>query len=95
MNIQQIKNKVLPILIKHNIKRAGIFGSFAKSIAQDTSDIDILVELGSKISLLGFIGIKLELEDTLERNIDLVEYAAIKPLLRDKILSEEIPIYEA
>ena len=45
------------------IKRAGIFGSVAKGKATSKSDIDILVELGDKISLLEFVGIKHELED--------------------------------
>ena len=57
------------------------------------SDVDILVELGKDISLLEFVGIKDELEDSLGRSVDLVEYQAIKPRLRSRILSEEIRIY--
>ena len=57
------------------------------------SDVDILVELGKDISLLEFVGIKYELEDSLGRSVDLVEYQAIKPRLRSRILSEEIRIY--
>jgi predicted nucleotidyltransferase len=92
MNIDNIKTKIIPILKKHNIKKAGIFGSFSRMKERDTSDIDILVQIESKISLLDFIGIKLELEDILHRKVDLVEYKAIKPVLRDDILSEEIRI---
>lgn len=93
MNLEKIKEKIVPILIRHQIKPAGIFGSVAKGNQTPKSDMDILVELGSKLSLLEFVGIKCELEDMLERKVDLVEYEAVKPRLKDRIMSEEIRIY--
>lgn len=89
----EIHQTILPILQKHHITKAGIFGSFAKAEANEASDVDILVELGTEMSLLDFVGIKLELEDALHREVDLVEYQAIKPALREQILNEEIRIY--
>ena len=93
MRIEEIKEKVIPVLQKHEIIRAGLFGSAARGTSTEKSDIDILVELGNEISLLEFVGIKLELEDLLGQKVDLVEYAAIKPGLRERILGEEIKIY--
>lgn len=93
MNIEEIKGRITPVLRKHNIRRAGIFGSVATGENSSDSDVDILVELGESISLLDFISIKLELEDLLETPVDLVEYQAIKPRLKSRILSEEIQIY--
>jgi len=91
--LQTIKPKILPILHKHDIKRAGIFGSVATGNVTPNSDVDILVELGTPISLLDFVGIKLELEDALEKKVDLVEYEALKVGLKENILNEEIRIY--
>ncbi len=93
MKIEKIKELIVPLLIRHQVKRAGIFGSVAKGGAHSKSDIDILVELGNKISLLEFVGIKYELEDLLGRKVDLVEYQAVKPRLKKRIMSEEIRIY--
>jgi predicted nucleotidyltransferase len=93
MNIEEIKDAIVPTLIRHHVKRAGIFGSMAKGEATAESDIDILVELGGQISLLDFVGIKLELEDLLGKKVDLVEYQAVKPRLKNRIMSEEIRIY--
>jgi len=93
LKIEEIKEKVIPLLIRHQVRRAGIFGSVAKENDTLKSDIDILVKLDNKISLLDFVGMKLELEDLLGRTVDLVEYQAIKPRLREKILEEEIRIY--
>jgi predicted nucleotidyltransferase len=44
--------------------------------AHADSDLDLLVELGEKISLLQFVQIKYELEDALGFNVDPVEYQA-------------------
>ena len=93
MKIEELKEMIIPILIRHQVKRAGIFGSVAKGKSTSKSDIDILVELGKKISLLEFVGIKYELEDLLGTKVDLVEYQAVKPRLKNRIMSEEIRIY--
>jgi hypothetical protein len=93
MTINEIKRKVLPVLRKYDLKKAGIFGSIARGELREDSDVDILVEIGrDDISLLDFVGIKLELEDALGRKVDLVEYDTLKPLLRERILAEEVPI---
>jgi len=91
--IEKIKPKIIKILKKNKVKKAGIFGSYARGEQKKNSDIDILVEIGDKkISLLDFIELKLKLEDILKRKIDLVEYSAIKPLIKERILKEEIKI---
>ena len=59
---------------------------------KNDSDIDILVEIKKNISLLDFVGIKLELEEALKKKVDLVEYSTIKPILKEKILKEEVAI---
>ncbi len=93
MKIEEIKEKIIPVLRKHQIKRAGIFGSVASGETTKKSDVDLLVELSNKISLLEFVGIEYELEDLLGTKVDLVEYQAIKPKLQKHIIAEEIRIY--
>ncbi|PIQ95430.1 MAG: hypothetical protein COV67_14905 [Nitrospinae bacterium CG11_big_fil_rev_8_21_14_0_20_56_8] len=90
--IEDIKQKILPVLKIHHVKRAGLFGSVARGDSSQDSDVDILVEIEDNLSLLDVVGIKLELEETLGRRVDLVEYNAIKPLLRERILGEEVAI---
>lgn len=92
MTIEEIKDKILPILKKYGVKRAGIFGSVARGESTEESDIDILVEIEGRMSLLDFAGLKLELEEILGRKVDLGEYSAIKPLIREEILKEVVPI---
>jgi len=91
-NIEAIKRKITPILQQYGAKKAGLFGSCVRGEAKKTSDIDILVDLRKDASLLDFVGLKLELEEALGKKVDLVEYNAIKPLLKERILKEEIAI---
>ncbi len=93
--IRAIKRKIINVLKKYKVTKAGIFGSYARGDYKKNSDIDILVEINDKkMSLLGFVHIKHELEDSLKKKVDLVEYDTIKPLLKDRILKDEVIIYE-
>ena len=89
----KIKETVVPILKKHNVKRASLFGSIVSGNYTDKSDIDILVELDDGLSLLDFIDIKLEIEDATKRKVDLVEYANIKPSLKKYILKQQEDLF--
>lgn len=90
-DLEKIKKKVRPVLKKYRIKKAGVFGSTARGEAE-ANDVDLLVKIDQKISLLDFIGIQQELEDELDMKVDLVEYDSLKPALREDILKEEVPV---
>jgi predicted nucleotidyltransferase len=89
--LEEIKKKVRPILKKYGIQKAGVFGSAARGEVE-TNDVDLLVKIDQKISLLDFIGIQQELEDELDMKVDLVEYDSLKPALKEDILKEEVPV---
>lgn len=91
-NLNEIKEKALPILKKAGVTRSSLFGSFVRGEEKETSDIDILVDFPKGKSLFDFIGLQLELEDTLHKKVDLGEYSTIKPRLRDHILKEAVQI---
>ncbi len=80
------------MLKKHDVKKAGVFGSYARGTQSKGSDIDILVDINKNIGLLDYIGIKLDLERVLKKKVDLVEYSQIKPRIRERILSEQVKI---
>jgi hypothetical protein len=92
ITVLTIKKKIIGVLRKHGVVRASVFGSVARGDGTRTSDIDILVELKDDIDLLGFIGLKQELEAVLGRKVDLVEYDFIKPQLRERILRDQVVI---
>lgn len=91
MDMQTIIATAKPILQKHDIKKAALFGSIVRGRATDTSDIDMLIDAPKTMSLFDLAGLNADLEDALERRVDLVEYDAIRPILKDAILKYEYP----
>lgn len=70
------------------MKSLKFFGSVVRGEARADSDIDILVEFSRPIGLLAFVRLKNRLSELLGRPVDLVTPDALKPPLRDGILSE-------
>jgi predicted nucleotidyltransferase len=58
----------------------------------EDSDVNILVEFDGRKSLLDLAHLKNELEDTLNRRVDVLTYRSIHPLLKERILAEQVPI---
>ena len=56
---------------------------------KESSDIDILLEFGAEKSLLDLAGLKIELEESLGREVDVLTYNSLHPLLKERILSEQ------
>lgn len=91
-SIPTIKKKIRPILKRSDVRRAGVFGSIARGEAKKSSDIDILVEFEKGKSLFDLVALEIKLEKALRRKVDLLTYKSIHPLLRNRILKEEISI---
>jgi len=89
MDVEEIKRKAAPVLRRYDVARAAIFGSMARGDETQDSDIDLLVEFKGRKSLLDLAGLKLELEELLGRQVDVVTYASLHPLLRNRILAEQ------
>ena len=89
--INQLKRKIIPILKHNEVNKAGIFGSYARGEQKKNSDIDILIQPPKGIGF-GFVGIQLELEGKLKKKVDILSYGAIHPLLKKRILNEEVRI---
>ena len=93
---ERLKEKILPILKKYGIKKAALFGSFARGEQKPDSDIDILVKFKDRENktLLDLVGLELELVDVLNRKVDVLTYNSIHPLLKEYILKEQVVFYE-
>ena len=77
------------------VLKAFLFGSFSRDAAVNDSDIDILVELDySKHIGLGFVNMKLDLEEKLHKKVDLVSSNAISKHILPFINIDKKLIYE-
>lgn len=87
--------KLIAICRLQGVKRIGIFGSMARGDATEESDIDLLVELSPRISLLQFAALERRLSEALGRKVDLLTEDALSPYLRQQILDDVQILYEA
>ncbi len=80
---------MIPVLKENGVTKAGIYGSRATGEAREDSDLDLVVELPEKASLLDLVHLELELQDLLGIKVDVATYDGLHPRLRKRILSEE------
>jgi len=90
--VSSLAEQMLPILERYGVRKAGIFGSYARGDTRLGSDLDLLVDLPPGSSLLDLVGLQLDLGELLGIQVDAGTYASIHPLVRDRILRDEIRI---
>ena len=74
------------------IQRIGVFSSTARGEMTDDSDVDVVVVLANP-DLLALVGIKQELEDLLERQVDIVRYRdRMNAFLKQRIEQEAVHV---
>ena len=73
----QIKEALEPIFRRYGVRSAVLFGSYAKGLQTEKSDIDILVDSGLKG--LVFFGLLDAIINTLGTEVDLLDVSQIKP----------------
>ena len=96
MDINVIRQKITPILKQYNVTRASVFGSVARGEDRPNSDIDLLVKVGSlPFGIWGFVGLKQDLEEVLQKKVDVISEGALNPKLGAKIKNDLTRIYDA
>lgn len=76
------------------VLKAYLFGSYSRGVADDQSDIDILVDLDYTQRIgLQFIQMKLDLEDILKRKVDLVTSTGMSKYIKPLVDAEKRLIY--
>ncbi len=90
--IDEYRDAIVPILLKNDVDRAGIFGSFARNEADEDSDIDILVRFKRRKGLFDLARLELELEREAQRKVEVITYDSITPLIKERVLKEEVKL---
>ncbi len=86
--IREKGEDILRVSHQHGARRVRIFGSTARGEADIGSDLDILVDMDTKSSLLDLVAIKQDLEDMLGCKVDVVTESALSPYIRKDVLKE-------
>jgi hypothetical protein len=72
MTIDFIKENILKLIGRYPIKRITLFGSRADGTNRIDSDVDLIIEFTSQVSILTLSQIKCELEEMLGLNVDVI-----------------------
>jgi predicted nucleotidyltransferase len=91
-DLEKHRDEILRMAQRHGAQRVRIFGSAARGESGEDSDVDLLVALDEGRSLLDLIALKQEIEDLLQRSVDVVTDRALSPYIRDRVLAEAIPL---
>ncbi len=92
LELRDQREQILRIATRHGAHDVRVFGSVAREEAEPASDVDILVRLESGRSLIDLIAVKQDLEDLLDRTVDVVTEASISPHIRDQVIQSAVPL---
>ncbi|MBI3472718.1 MAG: nucleotidyltransferase domain-containing protein [Candidatus Solibacter usitatus] len=86
------KADILRLAEKHGCRNVRVFGSVATGENRSDSDVDFLVDLDTGRGLLDLGGLLSDLQDLLGVDVDLVESGCVHPYIRERVLSEAVPL---
>lgn len=95
MRIEELRGRrseILQLAALHGATNVRVFGSVARGEADERSDVDLLVDMGSGRSLLDLGGFLEDLQDLLRLPVDVVTERGLKARIRDRVLREAVPL---
>lgn len=93
--IGNIQSALNPIFNKHRVKKATLFGSYARGQATAKSDIDLLLDSG--LRGLKFVGLIEDIHTALDKDVDVFDVTHIitDSKIYNEINRDGVTIYEA
>ena len=93
MTLEEVKEKITPILKESGVQYAGVFGSVARGEAKPGSDVDILVKFIGMPTFAGYLKLDDDLHAKLGQDVDLVTVGAVNKFLRPYIERDLKTVY--
>jgi predicted nucleotidyltransferase len=93
MSLEQIKQTISPILQKYRVEFAGVFGSVARGENTPDSDVDLFIRFEKSPSLVQFIRMENELENSLNKKVDIVVQGTEKEFVKQDIKRDLNVVY--
>ena len=83
--VDNIREILKPVFDSYQVKKAILFGSFAKGTARENSDIDIFVDSG--LQGMRFFGLLEDVTTSLNRPVDLIDASQVQ---KESVVMKEI-----
>ena len=86
------KEQILALAAKYGASNVRVFGSVANGTANENSDIDFLVDMEKGRSLFDLGGLLMDLQQLLNRKVDVVTENGLHWYIKERVLNEAKPI---
>ncbi|MCU0547560.1 MAG: nucleotidyltransferase family protein [Oscillatoriaceae cyanobacterium Prado104] len=90
--LQEKREQILKIAAEHGACNVRVFGSVARGEADVDSDIDFLIDLGENRSPWFPVRLIRDLENLLDRKVDVVTENGLKERIKKRVLQEAIKL---
>ncbi len=94
LTLEALSDKLAPVFLHYNVRKAILFGSRAKGDSRPNSDVDLLVDSG--LTGLRFVGLLEDVQNAAGREVDLLDVTHVEkgsPIARE-IADTGVVIYE-
>ena len=86
------REEILRLAASHGTRNIRIFGSVARGEADESSDVDFLVDMEPGRTLLDMGGLLMDLQALLGRQVDIISARGLTPSIRDQVLREAVSL---
>lgn len=97
-SIQEIRERIVPIVKQHHVSKVYLFGSYARGTATTQSDVDLCVDASALRGLFALGSLYADLEDALQKKLDLITVGSLKynpdSAFLEKLRKEQVLLYE-
>lgn len=92
---QDTRSQIARLCSKYRVRELSLFGSRARGDSRGDSDYDFLVDFlpDADIDLFEYAEMKVDLEELLGKEVDLVSKSGLKKRIRKRVLAEAREIY--
>jgi predicted nucleotidyltransferase len=90
--VQEHRDELKALAGRHGLKNISVFGSMARGDADESSDVDLLVDVPTGTSAFVLGEMLMDAQDLLGRRVDIVTRSALHPAMRERVLGEARPL---
>ena len=90
--LRERRDEIMEVARARGATRVRVFGSVARGGATEGSDLDFLVDLEPGRSLLDLGGLLMDLQDLLQRDVDVVTERGLRPRVAKRVLADAVEL---
>lgn len=90
--LRERRAEIIEVARARGASNVRVFGSVARGDATDASDVDFLVDLEPGRNLMDLGGLLMDLQDLLQRNVDVVTERDLRPRVAQRVLADAVEL---